>query len=123
MVICSFLHFDAFSNSFYLAQRELTSPDPQSHSIKQMAGIAAYSQITDDLELSNQRQVESIEELTPQVDSNQEKLDEIDLDETWLPELIEAEETLGTEQKGREDLLGRLNENETLYSKHILSFL
>ncbi|MEH6456467.1 MAG: AAA family ATPase [Cocleimonas sp.] len=114
--------FDAFSNSFYLAQRELTSPDPQSYSIKQMAGIAAYSKITDDLELSNQRNNETIGELQPQVDSNREKLDEINLDETWLPELIDAEETLGSEQKGREQLLGKLNDDDQLYVNNFTSF-
>lgn len=114
--------FDAFSNSFYLAQRELTSPDPHSFSIKQMAGISAYSQITDDLDVSNQKQAESIDELTPQLISNQEKLDEIDLDETWLPELIEAEETLGNEQKGREHLLSKLTDNEQTYGNNHTSF-
>ena len=114
--------FDAFSNSFYLAQRELTSPDPQSFSIKQMAGISAYSQITDDLDLSNQKQAESIEELTPQLLTNQEKLDEINLDETWLPELIEADETLGNEQKGREHLISRLADNEQTYGNNFTSF-
>jgi len=114
--------FDAFSNSYYLAQRELTSPDPQSHSIKQMAGIAAYSQITDDLDLSNQQQAESIAELTPQVEANQAKLEEINLDETWLPELIESEETLGNEQKGRENLLGSLSNSEGKYGSYFTQF-
>ena len=114
--------FDAFSNSFYLAQRELTSPDPQSFSIKQMAGIAAYAKITDDLELSNQRHAASVEELKPQVDSNQKQLDEISLDETWLPELIDAEETIGNEQKGREQLLSRLNNDDQLYVNNFTSF-
>lgn len=114
--------FDAFSNSFYLAQRELTSPDPQSYSIKQMAGISAYSQITDDLDASNLKQAESIEELTPQLLLNQEKLDEINLDETWLPELIEAEETLGSEQKGREHLISRLADNENTYGNNFKTY-
>ena len=110
--------FDAFSNSFYLAQRELTSPDPQSDSIKQMAGIAAYAKITDDLEIDNQRNANSILELEPQVVTNQEKLDEINLDETWLPELIDADETLGTEQRGRESLVGQLLENKPVYASN-----
>lgn len=114
--------FDAFSNSFYLAQRELTSPDPQSFSIKQMAGISAYAKITDALELSNQRHAASVEELKPEVESNQVQLDGIDLDETWLPELIDAEETIGNEQKGREQLLSRLNEDDQLYVNNFASF-
>ena len=114
--------YDAFANSFYLAQRELTSPDPQSDSIKQMAGISAYSKITDDLELSNQRNHESMAELQPQVDSNQTQLDELNLDESWLPELIEAEETLGNEQTGRESLLSSLTENNQAYATNYNSF-
>lgn len=114
--------YDAFSNSYYLAQRELTSPDPHSYSIKQMAGISAYSEITDSLDLSNQKQAETIEELTPQAEETQAKLDEIDLDETWLPELIEAEETLGAEQQGRQSLVGRLKEDDESYTSNFTSF-
>jgi len=115
-------NFNAFSNSFYLAQRELTSPDPQSHSIKQMAGISAYANITEDLESSNQQHKVNIEELKPQVVSNQENLDEINLDETWLPELIDAEETLDTEHKSRSKLLDQLRDKEDFYSTNHTQF-
>ncbi|WP_299880418.1 ATP-binding protein [uncultured Cocleimonas sp.] len=114
--------YDAFANSFYLAQRELTSPDPQSSTIKQMAGIGAYAQITDDFEKSNIQNEEAIKELMPQVESTQADLDEIQLDETWLPELIDAEETLGTEQRDRERLVGHLNDNGELYSNNYDAF-
>jgi len=114
--------FDAFSNSFYLAQRELTSPHPQSHTIKQMAGIASYAKINDDLEQDSQRLNETIEELTPQVETNQTKLAELDMDETWLPELVNAEDILGKEQKGREQLVGRLDDDAPLYSSNFASF-
>jgi len=110
--------YEAFANSFYLAQRELTSPDPQSDTIKQMAGISAYAQITDDFELSNQQNEEAIEELQPQIDTTQQELDDIKLDETWLPELIDAEETLGYEQHQRESLVGHLNDNQQIYTNN-----
>ncbi|GAA0417921.1 hypothetical protein GCM10009133_27880 [Cocleimonas flava] len=114
--------YDAFANSFYLAQRELTSPDPQSSTIKQMAGIGAYAQITDDFEKSNIQNAEAINELMPQVETTQAELDVIQLDETWLPELIDAEETLGNEQSDREKLVGHLNENGELYSNNYGAF-
>lgn len=115
-------NFNAFSNSFYLAQRELTSPDPQSQSIKQMAGISAYAKITDELEESNQNNKDSIEQVQPQVNSNQEKLDEVNLDETWLPELIDAEETLDKEQQERSRLISHFNGNEELYTNNHKQF-
>lgn len=108
--------YDSFANSFYLAQRELTSPDPQSDTIKQMAGISGYAHIIDDLEVSNQRNEEAINELTPQIESTQTDLNAIKLDETWLPELVDAEQTLGFEQQQREALVADLNENEQLYA-------
>ncbi len=114
--------YDAFANSFYLAQRELTSPDPQSNTIKQMAGIGAYAQITDDFEKSNIQNEEAINELLPQIESTQIELDAIKLDETWLPELIDAEETLGTEQNDREKLVGHLSENGELYTNNYGAF-
>lgn len=115
-------NYDAFANSFYLAQRELTSPDPHSDTIKQMAGISSYAKITDDFEDSNKKHQEAIEELNPQIEAAQEELDAIGLDETWLPELIEADEILGNEQKDREVLVETLKNNESFYESNILSF-
>ena len=114
--------YDAFANSFYLAQRELTSPDPQSNTIKQMAGISSYAKITDDFEESNEQNEEAIIELNPQIESTQAELDAIQLDETWLPELIDAEETLGNEQKQRESLVVQLNDDEQSYISNFGAF-
>ena len=44
--------YDAFANSFYLVQRELTSPAPQSETIKKMAGLGDYASISDELLIS-----------------------------------------------------------------------
>lgn len=114
--------YDAFANSFYLAQRELTSPDPNSDTIKQMAGISAYAKITDDFLDSNQKHEDAIEELKPQVASTQAELDEINLDETWLPELIEADEVLGSEQNQRETLVGALKDKRKFYSENLNNY-
>lgn len=37
--------FDEFIESFYLAQREITTPQPHSHTIKTMAGISALERV------------------------------------------------------------------------------
>jgi exonuclease SbcC len=103
--------FDAFANSFYLAQRELTTPEPQSDTIKKMAGIGDYAGLHNDFLAVNEKKEESIAELSPEIASNQSQLDAIKLDETWLPELIDAEQTLGNEQKQREVVVGALDDN------------
>ena len=41
--------FEEFVESFYLAQREITTPHPHSHAVKTMAGIAALENVADQL--------------------------------------------------------------------------
>ncbi len=41
--------FEEFVESFYLAQREITTPHPHSHAIKTMAGISALEKVADEL--------------------------------------------------------------------------
>lgn len=114
--------YDAFANSFYLAQRELTTPDPNSETIKKMAGIGDYANITNELIQSNEENEKRIVEITPEIDSSQSELDAINLDEEWLPELIDAEQTLGIEQQRREALVDHLNDNGQSYTTNVGKF-
>jgi exonuclease SbcC len=41
--------FDEFVDSFYLAQREITTPHPHSHTVKAMAGIAALEYVAEEI--------------------------------------------------------------------------
>ena len=110
--------YDAFANSFYLAQRELTTPDPQSDTIKKMAGIGDYAHLHNEFLETNEAREETIAELGPEVATNQSKLDAMGLDETWLPELVDAEQTLGNEQKQRELVVGSLDDNVDAYQNN-----
>ncbi|MEE9326748.1 MAG: AAA family ATPase [Cocleimonas sp.] len=114
--------YDAFANSFYLAQRELTSPDPQSDTIKQMAGIGSYAEMSNDFDLASKTNKEKITGLLPQRDKAKVGLDAIKLDETWLPEMVDAETTLGTEQQSRESLIQQLDENNQSYRENKKSY-
>lgn len=114
--------YDAFSSSFYLAQRELTAPDPHSDSIKKMAGISDYSAITDELRSSSNEHKKKLEELDPEVKQLDVSLSAIAIDESWLPDLVDAEFTLGEEQRRRESLMGHLDQNEEEYEENIKSY-
>jgi exonuclease SbcC len=122
MIILGF-DYDAFANSFYLAQRELTTPDPQSDSIKKMAGIGDYARLHDDFLATNAEKQETIAELAPDIIKNQSQLNAMKLDETWLPELVDAEQTLGNEQKLRETVVGNLDDNVDSYENNIGHYL
>lgn len=114
--------YDAFANSFYLAQRELTSPDPNSDIIKQMAGISDYAGINDELKQSVEVHRQKIVALKPDVETSETALNAVGIDETWLPELVDAELTLGEEQQRRESLMDDLDRNEKDYEDNIKSF-
>ncbi len=108
--------FDAFSNSFYLVQRELSTPDPQSDTIKKMAGIGDYGRLHKEFIHDNEEKSQTITELKPEIILNQKNLDAIKLDETWLPELVDAEQTLSAEQSQRESLMSALNTKTDVYA-------
>lgn len=114
--------YDAFANSFYLAQRELTTPDPKSDTIKKMAGIGDYARLHDEFLQINEEKEEAIAELGPEVALNQKNLDAMKLDETLLPELVDAEQTLGAEQSQREALVGFLDDNKDTYADNSVTY-
>ncbi len=114
--------YNTFSDSFYLAQQELTAPDPDSLTIKQMAGISDYAGISDELKQSTEEHKQKVLELSPEVEATETALNAIDIDETWFPDLIDAEQTLGDEQQRREALMGYLDQNEKDYEDNIKSY-
>ncbi len=70
-------YFDEFIESFYLAQREITTPHPHSYAVKIMAGIApleyCQSELEDELG-KEQRAVEDAESRAADVDGQLERL-------------------------------------------------
>ncbi|RTZ67428.1 MAG: hypothetical protein DSZ29_00795 [Aquificaceae bacterium] len=105
--------YDTFVDSFCMVQRELTAPDVSS--IKQMAGIGDYGDITDELVMERTEETHSLNALKPPYDEKSSALQAIDLDESWLPELVEANETLLGNQKGKQQLIGQLGEMNATY--------
>ena len=109
--------FSTFTDSFYLVARDLSNPDPNSNSIKQMAGIGEYSLISDELLLSKAEKEVKLAELAPIVQKHQKDLDAINLDETWLPELIDAREVIALESEQKQGLSGELAEFSSVYQE------
>ncbi len=114
--------YDAFANSFYLVQRELTTPEPQSTTIKKMAGIGDYAAISSELDDDNTKNQDKINTTKPEVVTTKSSLDAIKLDESWLPELVDADQTLENEKQQRQTLLTELSENEKQYAENSTSF-
>lgn len=60
--------FEEFVESFYLAQREITTPHPHSHAIKTMAGISALERVAEELALDIENEKRKIPDTTEQIE-------------------------------------------------------
>lgn len=108
--------YATFADSFYLAAQDLSNPTPDSNSIKQMAGIGEYARISDELEQDNAEHQQVIDELMPEITQSSKALDDLNLDETWLPELVDAREVVETESAQKQAFNGQLAEFSSLYN-------
>ena len=108
--------FNTFADSFYLTARDLSNPDPDSSSIKEMAGIGDYSRITDELTTATIKNQEKLDELSPLIRDKEKELSAINLDETWLPELVDTREIVDIESKYKQNLNSNLAELPSLYA-------
>lgn len=107
--------FEEFVESFYLAQREITTPHPHSHAIKTMAGISALENVADDLaaDLKNeQRRQPDIEEQINTVEADIKALK------------IEPRKLIGLEcdVEANRQLVGSLQENDEALNNAVQAY-
>jgi exonuclease SbcC len=107
--------YDTFIDSFCMVQRELSIPDVNSTSIKQMAGLGDYASISDSLAREREEEELALVALKPRYDDKNTALDTIKLDESWLPELIDGKESLLANREDKQQLAAQLGELHTSY--------
>lgn len=100
--------FEGFIESFYLAQREITTPHPHSHAVKVMAGVAPLERVASSFAeeiLALGKEVDRIEGDVARVERD---LDELDIDAGYLPSLEESraekERVIGELEQQAEEL-------------------
>ena len=82
--------YDEFIESFYLAQREITTPHPHSHAIKTMAGITSLESLSHEFEKEMESEGKAIEETKRQIADLDREKDELDIKQGHL-EALETE--------------------------------
>ena len=92
--------FDEFIESFYLAQREITTPHPHSTAVKRMAGIAALESVTAVAELEIEHEHASIVATQALIDDLNTIRSELEFDEDHLPQL-ESEHAAKTAEQAQ----------------------
>jgi len=108
--------YEAFSDSFYLVQRELSTPHPNSDSLKDMVGISAYSKVSNDLQRANERDAAELEIVRPKYESSYQALKDLGIDGRWLPDLVDARETLNTDDDENQLLAAQLGQSARIYA-------
>ena len=76
--------FEEFIESFYLAQREITTPHPHSHAVKIMAGVAPLETVIDECEQEIKDFQEKIVELGAELDTAEQEMRELKVEEGLL---------------------------------------
>ncbi len=72
--------FDEYIDTFYLAQREITTPHPHSHSVRRMAGIDRLLAVDEELEQSILVGEDALDETREELEALEEELLEQPLD-------------------------------------------
>lgn len=104
--------FDEFIESFYLAQREITTPHPHSTAVKKIAGIAALEHVAVQAHQEIQHEQHAMQRAEHAMAGVQQQIATLNLDPTLLPSLTRQRDTLHTlQQRGAQhsaDLQARI---------------
>ena len=111
--------YDEFIESFYLAQRELTTPHPHSHTIKVMAGIAPLAKTRSELEVSIAEEQQALDVARADHFEAQNQLADLGIDTTWLPDLEEARQLLAEQREEQGELIAGLERANHDYARYL----
>ncbi len=96
------VEFDEFIESFYLAQREITTPHPHSYALKTMAGIATMEYCDSGIHEDIQQDIEVAEELSGRIEQVAEEIDELEMEAGHLDSLTTQHDKV-LEEKAKTD--------------------
>ncbi|MDQ7074265.1 MAG: AAA family ATPase [Gammaproteobacteria bacterium] len=108
--------YEEFIESFYLAQREITTPHPHSHAVKTMAGIAALEEVAQSIEVALPTEQESLDTATGRCDELSQQLAELALEEGLLARLQQQQHELSGALKEQRRAAERLQEDVKGYA-------
>ncbi len=111
--------YDEFIESFYLAQREITTPHRNSQAVKTMAGLSTFEAVIADIQREIQEVQVAVEESDTEITTIATKLEELDIEEGHLQALESELSELTHEQKESDQLMLALGMAATAYEENI----
>ena len=79
--------YEEFIESFYLAQREITTPHPHSHAVKRMAGINLFAQASNEFKDEIKEEQASISDIQKKLAENDREQEALGIEEGLLGSL------------------------------------
>ncbi len=107
--------FDEFVESFYLAQREITTPHPHSVAVKTMAGVAPLEYVAAGFEDEIAQFDEMTEELEAEAEALNQELEELDFQEGYLMQLEDGKNELEAEISANKSVVENLEAAADVY--------
>ncbi|WP_456403751.1 AAA family ATPase [Thiolapillus sp.] len=107
--------FDEFVESFYLAQREITTPHPHSVAVKTMAGVAPLEYVASGFEDEIAQFDEMIDELDAESEALRRELDELEFQEGYLMQLEDRKNALEAEINANKSAVQNLETAADIY--------
>ncbi len=107
--------YDEFIESFYLAQRELTTPHPHSQTIKIMAGIAPLSNVRKQITATQDDDYAQLDGSRNDFNEANEAYMALAIDASWMPELQTSLEDTDHQIQTRKSLLKELEQSSSQY--------
>ncbi len=111
--------YDEFIESFYLAQREITTPHRNSQAVKTMAGLTTFEMVTSDVQREIAEEQAAVEDAGAEIASLNARLEELDIEEGYFQELEKEHRELTQEQKETDQLVLALGMAATAYEENI----
>jgi len=111
--------YEQFVESFYLAQREITTPHPHSQAVKIMAGIAPLERVREEIVGEIRERQELLGEVQAEVDTVRSDLDALDVEPGRL-ERLERERAALRDQVDQVGGLGEeIGQRMDTYAEHM----
>ena len=111
--------YEEFVESFYLAQREMTTPHPHSHALMAMAGIAPLARIREKLQEANAQDVAANADTASQIAELETGIAELGIDKQRLPDLETTRATVTSVQEEKSERLALLQQSAADYQEKL----
>lgn len=111
------VEFDEFIESFYLAQREITTPHPHSYALKTMAGIATMEYCDSGINEDIEKDIEASDDLRSRIEQLEEEVEELELDENHLSVLTGQHDQALKEKSQNDEALANYQNDIEQYNE------